>query len=642
MNTSYEVKNLDKITHSIRANQLIYQFGVGAMINFPDQVLMCAAPEYWETDVTQIHDKRLENRLGVEYFGLPISLEGDEGMHRMSYVRFPQWYYCPKCKRLKPMDEWVKEYRIKASDAEKEKDPYMVKNPHCPSCGKHSKLVVSRLVTICEHGHINDFPWIAWAHKRSKDKICDHPQLKIYTMGTGRYGFDNILIKCENCGASSTLSGIMDKEVFEKLDSKDDPQFLCPGNHPWKHAKEGCDCYPRVALRGASSVYFPIVKTSLVIPPFTTDFNELIQTTDAYDRGFRAYCRAKEKNRGDDRIQEEIKDTAEEIVQELHNEKINEDDVKNQLKRNWLDIGDNIDEDTDEDQLFREEEYDALDGEAANANESNFFKREEQEIGPYQETIPSLKQVVLIHKMREVQALIGFSRINPISGPDDEEHFVCVKEPGTNWYPGYQVLGEGIFIRFDEEEIENWISQYGEKLSARADIIKNNYENSFYATSSTEHITIKFLFLHSFAHALIRQLSFECGYSIASLRERIYCDKGDGTGKVMTGLFIYTANGDSEGTLGGLVRQGYRETLPDIIKKAIEKARYCTNDPVCSLSQGQGLYSTNLAACHSCLLLPETSCEHFNAFLDRGVLIGTMEEPDIGFFSKGFDTYSNK
>ena len=72
MNTSYEVKNLDKITHSIRANQLIYQFGVGAMINFPDQVLMCAAPEYWETDVTQIHDKRLENRLGVEYFGLPI------------------------------------------------------------------------------------------------------------------------------------------------------------------------------------------------------------------------------------------------------------------------------------------------------------------------------------------------------------------------------------------------------------------------------------------------------------------------------------------------------------------------------------------------------------------------------------------
>lgn len=134
-------------------------------------------------------------------------------------------------------------------------------------------------------------------------------------------------------------------------------------------------------------------------------------------------------------------------------------------------------------------------------------------------------------------------------------------------------------------------------------------------------------------------MSFECGYSIASLRERIYCDKGDGSGKVMTGILIYTASGDSEGTLGGLVRQGYEETLPEIIKKAVEKTRYCTNDPVCSLSKGQGIYSMNLAACHSCLLLPETSCENFNAFLDRGVLIGTMEEPDIGFFSKGFDTY---
>lgn len=641
MNIPDDNKPLDKNTHSVRASQLIHQFGVGAMIHFPDQVLMSAAPEYWKPDVTPIYDKRLANRLRVKYFGLPISEDGDDGWHRMSYVRFPQWYYCPKCKRLKPMDEWVKEYRIKASDAEKEKDPYMVKEPHCPSCGKYSKLVVSRLVTICEHGHINDFPWIAWAHKRGKGEICNHPQLKIFTMGTGRYGFDNILIKCETCGSSATLSGIMDKDLFEKLDNEREPRFKCPGNHPWKHTKEGCDCYPRVALRGASSVYFPVVKTSLVIPPFTTDMNELIQTTEAYNDGFRIYCEGIELN-SKELIQKIIESTAKKIVGELRNSKIKEEDIEEQLKKNWMNQDENVEENVNENQRFREEEYNALDGEAMNADESEFFKREEQEMEPYQEAIPSLKQVVLIHKMREVQALIGFSRINPVSGPEDKDHFVCIKESDTDWYPGYQVLGEGIFIRFDEEQIERWISQHREKLSSRVDIIKNNYAKSFYAASSKEHITIKFLFLHSFAHALIRQLSFECGYSIASLRERIYCDKGDGTGKVMTGLFIYTANGDSEGTLGGLVRQGYQETLPDIIKKAVEKAKYCTNDPVCSLSKGQGIYSMNLAACHSCLLLPETSCEHFNAFLDRGVLIGTMDDTDIGFFSKGFDTYRDR
>ncbi|WP_296828438.1 DrmB family protein [uncultured Megasphaera sp.] len=633
-----ERKNLDKKKYSVRANQLVHQFGVGAMINFSDQVLMCAAPEYWESDVTPIHDKRLEDRLGVKYFGLPTENEDDDGWHRMAYVRFPQWYYCPKCKRLQPMDAWVRDYRLKASDSEKDRDPYMLKNPHCPSCGKQYRLVLSRLVTICEHGHINDFPWIAWAHKRSKKKICDHPKLKLITMGTGRYGFDNILVKCENCGASSTLSGIMDKDLFEKLDDAEDPEFLCPGNHPWKHTKEACICYPRVTLRGASSVYFPVVKTSLVIPPFTTDLNEMIQKTDAYTRGFHNLSKAKEKNRGEERLREIIEDTSEEIVEEL-SQRVKECDVKRLLEENWIDSTENINEDIDEDQRFCEEEYEALDGEATNANESNFFKREEQNIVPYQKMIPSLKQVVLIHKMREVLALIGFSRINPVSGPSDKEQFVCIKETSTDWYPGYQVLGEGIFIRFDEEQIERWIRQNEPALNSRAATINHNYAQSFYATGRPRQITVKFLFLHSLAHALIRQLSFECGYSIASLRERIYCDKGDGSGKTMTGILIYTASGDSEGTLGGLVRQGYKETLPDIIKKAVEKVGYCTNDPVCSLSKGQGIYSMNLAACHSCLLLPETSCENFNAFLDRGVLIGTMEEPDIGFFSKGFDTY---
>ena len=101
----------------------------------------------------------------------------------------------------------------------------------------------------------------------------------------------------------------------------------------------------------------------------------------------------------------------------------------------------------------------------------------------------------------------------------------------------------------------------------------------------------------------------------------------------MSGILIYTASGDSEGTMGGLVRQGRPDTFPAIFKRAVEGAMTCSNDPVCSLSMGQGRDSLNLSACYACTLVPETSCEEFNVFLDRGVIVGTYEEPEIGFFS---------
>lgn len=138
--------------------------------------------------------------------------------------------------------------------------------------------------------------------------------------------------------------------------------------------------------------------------------------------------------------------------------------------------------------------------------------------------------------------------------------------------------------------------------------------------------------LHTISHLLITQLSFECGYSIASLSERLYCSELS-DGKEMAGILIYTASGDSEGTLGGLVRQGRQDAFPRIFKKAVNSAKTCSNDPVCIMSHGQGRDSLNLAACHACALLPETCCEERNAFLDRGMIIGTFEDRNIGFWS---------
>lgn len=283
---------------------------------------------------------------------------------------------------------------------------------------------------------------------------------------------------------------------------------------------------------------------------------------------------------------------------------------------------------------YRAEEYEALSGEISMSNdEYGDFLREGTEISNY--AIPFIRSISLIHKVREVQALVGFSRLKPVEtnmGENSSEYVVPVKQQDTNWYPAYEVRGEGIFIEFDENAISEW-QKSNPEVQHRVDVLNENYRKSFIGQSRPKKITAKFLLLHTISHALIKQLSFECGYSIASLKERLYCSETS-DGKQMSGIFIYTASGDSEGTMGGLVRQGCADTFPGIFKKAMEEAMTCSNDPVCSLSMGQGRDSLNLSACYSCCLIPETSCEEFNIFLDRGTIVGTYENREMGFYSR--------
>ena len=104
----------------------------------------------------------------------------------------------------------------------------------------------------------------------------------------------------------------------------------------------------------------------------------------------------------------------------------------------------------------------------------------------------------------------------------------------------------------------------------------------------------------------------------------------------MNGFLIYTSSGDSEGSLGGLVRQGRPGNLEKILRESIEDSRWCSADPVCmqvGSEDGQGPDSVNGAACHNCAVIPETSCEEFNMLLDRAFVTGDGENPDLGFFS---------
>ncbi len=603
---------LNKVTHSVRAAQAVLQYGVGAMVDFPDQTLVTAAPEYW-SGTTKIFDDRFAKALGVDYFAMPTDI---------SYARFPEWYFCPKCRKFQPLSKWIKDYQKKAKDKQLQRDYNMVESLQCPDCKQD--LVVARIVTVCEKGHLNDFPWVKWVHARSKMPVCGNPVLRFKTGASGTEGLEGLTVECDTCKARTTLKDAFNKEIFEELDGNGEREdFICPGNHPFKHTKEPCGCHPRTVQRGASSVYFPLVHSSLVIPPYADRLNTKIEKSKAYEECV-VIIEDEEPEDRLDTIRKRLSKWADKIALEIGALKT---DVEKILTDKWLKDSDTV---TDVDSVqYRIEEYLALTGEISTPKGSlGDFSRESMHVDEY--GLPHIKGISLVDKVRVVHALTGFSRLEPVISKDDRG-YVDVKKPETNWYPAYEVRGEGIFIEFRQDDIEKWIANNPE-VSERAKRLNENYANSFIGKNHPRNITPKFIMLHTLSHLLISQLSFECGYSIASLSERLYCAEQE-DGKQMAGVLIYTASGDSEGTLGGLVRQGRSDAFPKILRKAIGKAKTCSNDPVCIMSHGQGRDSLNLAACHACALLPETCCEERNAFLDRGMIIGTFEDKKIGFWN---------
>ncbi|SCW34127.1 protein of unknown function [Eubacterium ruminantium] len=614
METIREKIPLNKIEYSVRATQAVLQYGVGAMVDFASQTLVTAAPETWSS-VQKIYDERFAKALGVEYFALPI---------KITYSRFPEWYFCPKCRDFMPIDHWIKRWKEKVQKNGNlrkvyENDSYLIKHMRCPDC--YQDLVVSRIVTVCKSGHLNDFPWVEWVHAKS-NRTCDNPVLKFKTGASGTEGLEGLTIEC-SCKAKATLKDAFDEDIFKTLaEEKGTSAFFCQGNHPFKHTKHKCINYPVTKQRGASSVYYPVEYSSLVIPPYSDKLNEKIENSKAFEK----YCGVIEEEEPEDRIPKINKKLSEWTAKIALEIGAIESDVEKILRRKWLDEYESTDVSSIQ---YKMDEYDALTGEIVSPSGGfGDFSREEMDVSIY--NLPHIKSISLIDKVRVVRALIGFSRINPVVNMEDEG-FVSVKEDSTPFYPANEVRGEGIFIEFDFNDISDWISDNPEVIE-RTNQLNSNYAASYFGSKHPRIVTPKFILLHTLAHLLITQLSFECGYNVASLSEKIYCSETS-DGKEMAGIFIYTASGDSEGTLGGLVRQGRPDAFPKIFKKAINHAKTCSNDPICIMSRGQGRDSLNLAACHSCAMVPETSCEENNTFLDRGMVVGLFDNKKIGFWN---------
>ncbi|WP_083453382.1 DUF1998 domain-containing protein [Desulfatitalea tepidiphila] len=598
---------------SLRRSQAVIPFGIGALVDFPGQSLMAAGLDVWpDQPECQVRDDRLARRLEVDYFRSPPPppQPGFAGEY-LPFVRFPLWHFCPRCRTMKRAN-WND---VSPPRCDSELLPLRTGAPSCATLPekKRWRMVPLRFVVACENGHIDDFPWVLWAHSRPGESLdtvtpCNDPVLRFNY--TGKAGLMGLLIKCEACGAKArSLMGSAGPNSLKG--------FKCEGNRPWlgPHGQENCISVdpPRMLQRGATNLHFSKIASSILIPPFSDPIRKLVD--DAHNWSVLT-SGVEEGGTPDEmrlRIFAEMKKLDFKRLKEVVTQKLAGVGLENGIQ-------------TEEE--YRFSEYKAMLESPGDTDQE--FITEKPEMGTYEEDIREyIDQVVLVKKLAETRVLTGFSRINPPPYREfDQQDQSQLSLQAKPWLPGIRVYGEGIFFTLKASKIQLWLSNTDTR---RYDEIFANHRRIYNKLGrKPREIPSKFFLLHTLAHILIRRLSFECGYGSSSLRERIYCWEGDD--RAMNGILIYTAAGDSEGTMGGLVEQGKPGRLEFLFQGALKDALWCSTDPLCIESHGQGIDSLNRAACHACALLPETSCEEGNRFLDRVAVVGKPDNLSLGFF----------
>jgi hypothetical protein len=269
--------------------------------------------------------------------------------------------------------------------------------------------------------------------------------------------------------------------------------------------------------------------------------------------------------------------------------------------------------------------------------DGNFFARNLPKAvwdAPWMNTV---QRVVLVHRLREVMAQVGFTRFEAVSPDIDGELEMGVRRASLareiTWLPAVENRGEGVFIQFRRQAVEDWIARpdvisRGERLLAGYEAWKGEHAGATKKFVEAGGL-LPYVLFHSFSHLLLTAVSLECGYPASSIRERIYTLPDVGYG-----ILLYTGTSDAEGTLGGLIQVGRR--IHEHIRNALEMGELCSNDPVCAQHEPANQHERRFlhgAACHGCLLISETSCEHHNEFLDRSLVVPTVDHLAVEFSS---------
>jgi len=581
----------------IRRSQAVSPFGVGSMFEVLGQSFVACDTTFWHSYGTRIDLPRLAKLLGVDHFKLPPSnpdFTPASLKEYLPFMRFPQWQLCASCRRIS-----------------KTKKAESAPTPTCQVCKNKPRLAPIRYINICKNGHLSDINWHWWVHSSGRttpaQKQCQVQDALFWRASRGESKKQGEFVKCEACGA-----------IGEVLDLVRRP-MKCSGIQPWSHERYECS-EPAVSRpRGATNVHFPFIQSGLDIPDKSVP--ELITADEI----------AKVKSHRDFKVVSTMTSTSPMYrpkISKISNETlVDKQKVESIVVSEKSNIHAEVEDETKSERLEVAEWRLLQDAKGSNFSSSQFLSRsiDIDDWGDFgmcgRELMSLIAKVVVIDKVREVRALKGFARYEP--------NLELMVRPSLginlNWLPAIEVYGEGLFVSLNMAKIKAWESS--DAVRQRSEEFVKRSRSSFWGKLLPTP-TPRLILLHTLAHLVIRSLSFSCGYSSSSLRERIYSSTSTDS-EEMAGILVYTSSGDSEGSLGGLARQGESSRFIRTLITSLRSAEWCSSDPVCG-EIWSGPSSLNHAACHVCSLLPETSCQFHNMLLDRSLVI---DSSNIGFFN---------
>jgi hypothetical protein len=590
---------------SIRAAQLVTPFGPGAIVELGGESFACTDTTRWPAgDCPTLPENPLQSVLGKAIRRPPM----EESAAEVPFYRFPRWLFCPSCRRLY-------DYRSRVDEDNG------FGTPACdqPQC-KKARLVPMRFVAVCEHGHLQDVDWFRWAHRNtqvSENGQCTRQtaRLKFLTTGASGGDFNAMSIRCESCNVSNTFEGLTNRPY----------PFKCHGRQPWERYREtGCEAVPRVFPRAASNVYYAQTRSALDIRDGGSEQvgrrEALLQWLNQYPtlQGFRSMAKLMQDWEDKKEIYQPI---VEEAVRQFGlAEDATRDAVVEAIKGKGegqkANEGAGTGDRTQHGILMSE--WPVLSGKRG--VRSAFLKTRPfmaKDVWPAPYCRP-VEQITLVDRLREVRALVGFRRMKPDSSATEVE--VDLGQ-GLDWLPGIEAFGEGIFLKLSESHVSAWEGRVQPLLAERTSKLREACMR-WGRDPAEVYASPRFIALHTLAHGLLRRLAFDAGYSSTSIRERIFCSGG---ARTAAGILLYTSEGDSEGSLGGLVRQGDPARFLGTLKRALADLSWCSADPVCGEMEYQGVDGMNAAACHACALVGETSCVFNNGLLDRRLVVGSLD-----------------
>lgn len=604
----------------VRPSQLLWTYGPGALIDLPNLSVLTMGLDRWQEDrCPPIEEARLlaavrrivgpqVERLRMPPFNQneendPFSPEAKIGVP----VRpFPRWLRCVRCGMMGEFDSGL--FKLKENPWRPDQTQFV--HEHCEK-GRNSDAVPSRFLLACRQGHLDDFPWRWYLHEGQGNADCKGT-LSFFEQGASLQT-ENLWVKCLGCNTPArSLVHAFGKDGAKNLPS-------CRGRHPHLGTYEECAEPPRTVLLGSTNSWFSMSVSVLAIPQAKDELGQLVADGWGYFE--------------DAEDEAEVKTILKTLIKSSSLPGIDKHSAAAiwaaiEAKRNGFESAE-PEFITEED--IKRPEWQVLTNPQAPNDWPHFLATPTVTPREYSEV---LETVLLLERLREVNALVGFTRVEAPEesiAPEERAPRASLCKGKPLWLPASEVHGEGIFIRVKETELLKWEAL--EPVARRNAMLRSGHEGWRIARNldpATGYPGIRYSMLHTLSHLLIRELALECGYNSASIRERIYASNGEG--EPMAGILLYTAAADSDGTLGGLVELGKPENLGRLVKQALRRSLVCSADPLCSEHNAASDRSVHGASCHACGFVAETSCEKGNRYLDRSLLVPTFDCVDAAFF----------